>query len=270
MKLKGKTVLITGASGGIGASLAKLAAMRGARVVLLARREDELRVVAQAIEAGGGSASVYPVDLADSVSLKRVVERIGAEVGVPDVLVNNAGIGRWRYLWEMDEEEIARTIAVPYLTAAWLSRAFVPGMMDRGSGLVVNLSSVASRLAWPGATAYIAACRAMRGLSDALRADLRTSGVRVAHYESGPVASPYWRNNPDSYERVPGIARRLVPMLTEHQAASALLSGIEAERRFIVPSLSLRLVYGLHGVLPGMVQWLMTATGYQPSRRRSA
>jgi short-subunit dehydrogenase len=140
-------------------------------------------------------------------------------------------------------------------------------MLARGSGHIVNISSVASRLAWPGATAYIAACRAMRGLSDALRADLHRTGIAVTHYESGPIDTPYWQNNPGSRERVPKIARLLVPVLSEEQVARAVIAGVEHCRRVIVVPAMMQAVYLLHALFPGLVQWLMTRTGYRPAQR---
>jgi short-subunit dehydrogenase len=154
-------------------------------------------------------------------------------------------------------------MTMPYFAAAWLTRLFVPAMRERGSGHIVNISSVASRLAWPGATGYIAACRAMRGLSDALRADLYNTGVHVTHYESGPIDSPYWHNNPGSRERVPRIAKILVPVLSIEQVAKAVVFGIRRNRRLIVVPSMMKLVYALHYAFPWLVQWLMTRTGYK-------
>jgi short-subunit dehydrogenase len=267
MKIESKTVLVTGASSGIGAAIAKAMSRAGAEhVLLLARSEPGLGKVAGEIEAAGGRASVYPVDLSDPAAVQAAAQRIADEVGVPDILINNAGSGRWRFLSESGAEEIAESMAVPYFAAAWLTRAFLPAMLERGSGHILNISSVASRLAWPGATAYIAACRAMRGFSDALRADLYGTPIGVTHFESGPVDSPYWRNNPGSRERVPGTARLLVPVLTEAQVARAVVAGVTRNRPFIVVPTTLKLVYLLHLLFPWLVQWLMTRTGYRPAK----
>jgi short-subunit dehydrogenase len=178
--------------------------------------------------------------------------------------VHNAGVGRWRFLDEGGAEEVVETMALPYLAAAWLTRALLPAMRERRSGHIVTVGSAASRLAWPGATTYIAAARALRGFADALRADLKGTGIGVTHYESGPVESPYWTNNPGSRERIPGIARRLIPVLGEDAAAAAVVRAVERNRSFTVVPARLRLVYGLHRLSPGAVQWLMTETGYRP------
>lgn len=264
MTIENKTILITGASSGIGAAIAKAMSQAGAyRVLLLARTGQGLQKVAGEIEAAGGKADVYPVDLSDPADVHAVAQRVLDEVGTPDILINNAGSGRWRFLTETEAGDIARTMALPYFAAVWITHAFLPAMLERGSGQIVNISSVASRLAWPGATVYIAACRAMRGFSDALRADLYGSRIGVTHYESGPIDSPYWRNNPGSRERVPGIARLLVPALTEAQVARAVVAGVSSNKRFIVVPTMLKMVYLLHLFFPWLVQWLMIRTGYR-------
>jgi short-subunit dehydrogenase len=270
MKISNKVVLITGASSGIGAAIAKAMVRAGAaQVLLLARSEEGLRRAAGEIEANGGRARVYKVDLSDAAAVEGVAQRIRREVGVPDILVNNAGSGRWKFLADSSADEIAQVMALPYFAAAWITRLFLPAMLKRGSGHIVNISSVGSRMAWPGATAYIAACRAMRGFSDALRADLDRTGLRVTHYESGPIDSPYWRNNPGSRERVPRIARMLVPVLTEESVAQAVIAGVSSNRRLIVIPGMMKLVYLLHTVFPAWVQWLMTVTGYRAPRSKS-
>jgi short-subunit dehydrogenase len=229
----------------------------------LARNTEGLSKIVQEIESEGGKARYYQVDLADAAAVEIISRRILDDVGVPDILINNAGSGRWKFLTDTSVEEIVQDMVVPYFAAAWITKMFLPGMIQRGSGQIVNISSVASRMAWPGATAYITACRAMRGFSDALRADLYGTGIKVTHYESGPIDSPYWRNNPHSRERVPGIARWLVPVLTEAQVARAMVAGIRRNKVTIVIPSMLQLVYLLHFLSPWLVQWLMTVTGYR-------
>lgn len=271
MNISGKLVLVTGASRGIGAAIARAMARAGAaQVLLLARTEAGLKAVADEIRVNGGTARCYKVDLSDRTAVENVVRRILGDVGVPDIIINNAGSGRWRFLTDTGPEEIEQIMALPYFAAAWITRGFLPGMVQRNSGHIVNISSVASRMAWPGATAYIAACRAMRGLSDALRADLHRTGIAVTHYESGPVDSPYWQNNAGSRDRVPKIAAWLVPTLKEAAVAEAVVAGVTRNRRLIVVPTALRAVYLLHFCFPWLVQWLVTVTGYRaPSTEAS-
>jgi short-subunit dehydrogenase len=261
MRIQGKHVLITGASSGIGAALAHAVADAGGRPLLLARREAVLRQVADSLRPGA-DARVYPVDLSDPKAVDAVAERITTEVGTPDVLVNNAGAGRWRFVDETTPDEAIQMMAVPYFAAFCVTHAFLPAMIRRRSGHIVSVSSVASHFVWPGATAYTAARWAVRGFTEALRADLKGTGVGVTLFECGVVKTPYWEHNPGSRERVPKMGN-LVPELTPEQAAAAILRGIQHNRHYVVAPFMMRMTILQHAIAPGAVQWLMTATGYR-------
>lgn len=261
MKINGKTVLVTGASSGMGASIAKAMAKAGGRLLLLARREHALRAVADEITRAGGEARVYSVDLANATAVMDVARRITAEVGTPEIIVNNAGAGKWLFVEETSPEEAVQMMALPYFAAFFTTRAFLPDMLKRNSGHIINISSVGSRFVWPGATAYLAARWAVRGFTEALRADLYRTGIRVTLYESGVVGSPYWEHNPGSLERVPKMGQ-LIPPLTPEQVGEAIVKGVERNKRLIVIPFMMRLTYWQHAIVPWLVQWLMTVTGY--------
>ena len=263
MDLRDKKALVTGASGGVGAATARELARAGARVILLARRREELERVAATL--GDRALAVHAVDLTDPDAVARVASGITADYGTPDVIVNNAGAGQWKFLDETAPAEAVQMMAAPYFAALYVTRAFLPGMLARGSGHLVFVSSTASRIVWPGATAYTAARWAVRGLSEALHADLAGSGVGVTLFESGAITSSYWDHNPGSRERMPGVAR-LIPQLTPEDAARAIVRGAERGRRLVVAPFLMRLVYLQHRLFPGLVQWLMVRTGYRRLR----
>ena len=263
MELRGKKALVTGASSGIGAATARALAAAGARVLLLARRQPELERVAATL--GDRAAAVHAVDLTDADAVARVASRITADFGTPDIVVNNAGAGQWKFVDETTPAEAVQMMAVPYFAAFFVTRAFLPGMLARGSGHIVNVSSVASRFVWPGAAAYTAARWAVRGFSEALRADLAGTGIGITLVETGAVASSYWDNNPGSRERLPGVSR-LIPTLSPDEAAHAIVRGIERNRRLVVAPALMRVIYLQHAVFPGLVQWLMIRTGYRRLR----
>ena len=266
MEIRGKTVLITGASSGIGAAIAKEMALAGAsELLLLARNDDSLNKIATEIKAAGSKARIYAVDLSDPDQTEAIAKRIMDETGVPDILINNAGSGRWKFLEDTSPKEIQDMMALPYFAAAWLTRAFLSDMRKRGSGHIVNISSVASRFVWPGATAYTAARWAMRGFTEALRADLYGSGIAVTLYESGEIESPYWQHNPGSRERVPKISK-IIPVLKPEQVGRAIVSGVRNNKHLIVIPFMMKVIYLQHFLFPWVVQWLMTITGY---RRKS-
>jgi len=153
-------------------------------------------------------------------------------------------------------------MAVPYFAAFEMTRAFLPGMLARGSGHVINLTSPASRLVWPGANAYTAARWAMRGFSEALRADLAGTGIDVTLVVPGKVASRYFEANPGSEERIPRISS-LIPTLSPEAVAAAIVGVIERPRREVVLPAMLRLLFLVHHVAPWPVEALMVRTGWR-------
>lgn len=264
MDITNKLVVVTGASSGIGEAIVRAIAEAGAAtVVLLARSEEKLKSITSEIEATGRKVVFYAVDLSNPSAVANVAERIISDLGIPDILVNNAGQGQWKFLQDTSPDEIQQMMAVPYFAAAWLTREFLPGMLKRGSGHIVNISSVASRFVWPGATAYTAARWAIRGFSEALRADLHGTGIRVTLYESGEIESPYWQNNPGSRERVPKIGSLMIPVLAKEEVGKAVVNGIRKNKRLIVIPFMMKLIYLQHFFFPWVVQWLMTVTGYR-------
>ncbi len=260
-----KLVLVTGASSGIGEATAKLYGSRGANVLLLARNASRLEAVSQAIRKNGGTATAYPVDLADDAATQTLAQRITSEIGTPDILINNAGAGHWKKFLETTPEEARAMMVVPYFAAFDLTRAFAPGMIARGSGSLVFITSPASYLAWPRASAYIAARRAVAGLAEALQSELKGTGVNVTVVALGTVETPYWQNNPGSRKNLPQTDPRLVPVLTSEQAAEAIVDGVEQKRRFVVKPGIFRALFVLNALFPRLVARELSRPAKKPS-----
>jgi short-subunit dehydrogenase len=248
-----RLVLVTGASSGIGAATARRYGAGGAHVLLLARNAGRLAEVAESIRSAGGTASFYPVDLADAEALAETAARIKREAGTPDILINNAGAGRWLSVIETTAEDALAMVEVPYLAAFNLTRAFLPEMLERRSGAIACVTSPASYLVWPNATAYIAARHALLGFTEALRAELKGSGIGVTLVVLGLVETPYWDHNPGSRERMPVTNPRLAPVLTPEQAADAIFDGIEKRKRRVVKPAILRALFLLNALAPRLV-----------------
>jgi uncharacterized protein len=248
-----KLVLVSGASSGIGEATAKLYGARGAHVLLLARNAERLEAVAKAIRQDGGIATVYPADLAETAETLRIATRVADDVGIPDILINNAGAGRWKPFLETTPEEARAMMAVPYFAAFDLTRAFAPGMIARGSGSIAFVTSPASYLAWPRASAYIAARRALAGLAETLQSEFKGKGVSVTLVALGTVETPYWQHNPGSRENLPKADPRLVPILTPEQAAEAIVTGIEQKKRLVVKPGIFRALFALNALFPRIV-----------------
>ncbi len=188
--LAGRTALVTGASRGIGAAVARRLASAGARLVLLARSADTLEALAA--EIGGGAVTV-PCDIrgGNATAMARTaLETIGVEA--PDVLVNNAGVFFVTPAHETSVDAF-RDLLESNLTAPFaFVQAFLPAMQRRGAGHVVTIGSIADRVAFAGNAAYAASKFGLRALHEVLRAELKGSGVRASLVSPGPVDTPLW------------------------------------------------------------------------------
>lgn len=249
MRIRDRLIVVTGASSGIGEATALRLARAGARVVLVARDETRLQRVADAIAATGGRAVVHRADLADATAVSTLAAEVTAREGIPDVLVNNAGAGRWLTVEETAARDVEAMMAVPYFAAFNLTRAWLPAMRARGSGHIVNVTSVASRLVWPGATAYMAARCAMWSFSESLRAELNGSGVGVTTAIFGTIDTQYWLHNPGSEQRLPQAGGG-VKRLTAAAVAESLVDAIACEADEIVRPRIFRLLFLVNALAP--------------------
>jgi short-subunit dehydrogenase len=172
VQIGGSTAVITGASGGIGQAIARDLHGRGARLVLVGRRADLLNELARELDP----ATALVADLAQ----RHVVEQLGANLGEADILIANAGIPAAGVLQSFSIEEIDRTLDVNLRAPIALARALLPGMLERGRGHLLFVSSIAGKTAVPGNPLYHATKYGMRGFAAGVRADVHGSGVGVS------------------------------------------------------------------------------------------
>jgi len=177
--LANRVALVTGASMGIGAGLAAMLAAEGARVVLAARRRDELEQVAKDIRRDGGTAVPVVTDLTDDDSLARLLARTRAELGAVDVLVNSAGYAIWKPLEATTITEWDHTFAVNVRAAAYLCGAVLPGMQARGFGRIINIGSEAGVAIVPGFAAYCVSKHALRALTEVIQDANHDNGIKA-------------------------------------------------------------------------------------------
>lgn len=189
MELTGKTNWITGASSGIGEALAYELAERGARLVLSARRRDELERVRAAC-ARPDEHTIAVLDLAEAASLEAAARDVLAGPGLPEVVVHNAGISQRARAEETDLAVVRRIFEVDFFGTVALTLHLLPAMLERGSGRFVVVSSLVGKIGTPMRSAYSAAKHALHGWFDSLRAEVHDRGVRVTLVCPGFVRTP--------------------------------------------------------------------------------
>ena len=261
MKVQGKIVLVTGASRGIGAATAIEAAANGAKeVVMLARSKKDLIKIAMKVEEKGATARIHAVDLQDPAAITATCNEIKAASGVPDIIINNAGAGRWLYTEETEPDELQMMISLPYLGAFNITREFLSEMIKRDSGHILNVNSPASRMPWPGSVGYSASRWALRGFTEALRVDLRHTNLKVTHFVCGKVTSGYWEANPGAEDRMPTISK-LIRILTPEEVGKRIIKAIQRNKKNYVFPFMLKFFYALHFFFPGIVVKVTAMTG---------
>jgi len=264
--LENKLVLVTGASSGIGAETSKLFAQKGAIVLLVARNEKNLQQIAEEISLAGGKAMVYPCDVTDYEAVGDMAIRVKKEAGLPDIILNNAGSGVWKFIEETSNEEAIDMIKAPYLAAFFVTRAFIPEMLERNSGHIVNMTSYPGFMPMAGATAYIASRTAMVGFYRALKADFYHTKLKSTIVYFAKVESTYWENNPGSEERIPK-AQVLIPIITPEQAAKKIVSGIAKGKSKIRAPYMMIFIDFLTYWTPFITRFIMDKTGYRRKQK---
>lgn len=251
----GKVVWITGASSGIGAALARAFALEGAQLVLSARRGEALSVLASTLPT---SCLVVELDLTDEASLPAAAARAAAWKGRIDVLVNNAGISQRAKVLETSMDTARAVMAVNFFGAAALTAAVVPGMVARGEGQVVNITSVATYVAAPLRAYYSASKHALRAWSNTLRAELGGTGVDVTMVCPGYVRTGISRRALGGDGRAlgsddPQVAAGMDP---EALAARVLPAIVARQREVYLGGVEIFSIY-LERFTPGLVAWVL-------------
>jgi short-subunit dehydrogenase len=257
--------LVTGASAGIGAAIARALAARGHGVVLVARRKDRLEALADEIADGHGvRAEALACDLSKAAPRGRLPGRI-AELDLEiEILVNNAGFATSGPFHEADSQRELEQVRVLVEAAVALTSAFVRGMVARQRGAILNVASTAGMQPMPYSSGYSAAKAYVLAFSEALHHELRGHGVTVTALAPGPVQTDFWEiagwqlNTGRSLERaVPRPA-----LISAHDAARAGVAGLEAGRRVVVPGLPVRAAMEFSRYVPNavklpVIEWMM-------------
>lgn len=255
-----KVVLITGGSSGIGLAAAKLLAASGAHLWLTARRADVLESARQQVDlvraANAPPCGVFAADVSDSAKAAETVQHVQRQAGRLDVVINSAGITLPGYFQDLPLEEFQKQMAVNYFGTLYIIRAALPEMLARGSGHLINISSMAGFLGVFGYSAYGASKFAVTGLSEVLRAELKPRGIRVSvafppDTDTPQLAfeAPY---KPPETRALSGTARAL----SAETVARSILEQAARGHFMIFPGFDSRLFYILSTKLP---KWMVFA-----------
>ncbi|MCV7077497.1 SDR family NAD(P)-dependent oxidoreductase [Mycobacterium szulgai] len=220
----GKRILITGASSGIGAVLARRLAAEGAVVGLIARRRDRLAEVLADCRAASPNSAMWVADLDDSAAVGLLALQAWHGLGGIDVLVNNAATPKRRRVTALKPDEVETVMRVNFFAPMRLTLALLPRMVARGTGLIVNVSSLAGRFAIIHESAYCASKFALSGWSEALAVDLAGTGVVVKLIQPGPVDTEIW-DRPDNDEPV-----YQGPKIAPEEVAEGIVAAMGSDR----------------------------------------
>jgi short-subunit dehydrogenase len=224
MKIDGTTILVTGASSGIGAALAPQLAERGATVGVVARRADRLEEVVERCREHTPGSRMWAADLAEIAAAEALAREAWDAFGQLDCLVNNAAIAKRKHTLDLTVEDLQQTMEVNFFSPIRMAMALLPRMQARGSGLIVNVSSMGGRLGIVHEAAYCAAKFAMCGWSETARIDLAGSGIDVKLVLPGPIDTEIWEPKPGE---LPGLYEG--PFVSAEECATSIVSAIEGD-----------------------------------------
>ena len=249
-----KVVLITGASSGIGKGLALELASRGAKLGLVARRQNLLDEIVNAVRLRGVKAFALAADVQDTDAMRAVADRIRAELGPIDILIANAGLVTTSHISKLDPIHAANVLSVNVLGAANSVAAVMPQMIERGQGQLVAVSSLAAYRGLPLSAAYCASKAAMSAFFESVRIDLRGTGVRVTVIHPGFIKTPVTEGR-----------HAQMPYLMElEDAVAKILTAIEKGKRSVAFPWQLAAVVRAGLVMPAfMYDWLAARNSYR-------
>jgi len=258
--------LVTGASSGIGRTLALRLARDGAQIALVARREAELLALAEEIARAGGRALVLPCDVAEREQVEAACARVRSEWGGVDLLVNNAGYGRHRRFLDWDLDDIERMMRVNYLGAVTFTKALLPDMVAAHRGWIVFVASVAGKIASPDESAYAASKFAMVGLASALSLEVEDAGVHVLTVCPGVIRTPFF--DEEALGRMPPVALR--QMIEPEVLVDRIVDSLARGRRELTWPRGIAAGYAVQGLAPGFMRRQVKRTTIDAVARRDA
>lgn len=253
-KIKNASIVITGASSGIGRATALRLAKSGAWLTLIARREEPLETLRAEVERTGGRALVVPADVTDADTLRDAARVTHATYGRIDAWVNNAGVFALGELEATPDDVFHRIMEVNFHGYVYGARAVLPFFRAQGDGVLVNIGSLESRITAPFSTAYASSKFAVRALSKSLRQELRGSGIAVCTVLPPSTDTPLFDHSANFTGK---RARPMEPVVSPERIAAAIVSCIKRPRAELLIGLTPRMVVGLHTLAPRLLERVM-------------
>lgn len=242
MYFKGKNVVITGASSGIGRAAATKFAKRGANVILVARRLEKLQQAEDELKKFGISTMTCRCDVSDKLQVASLYKMVQDKFGAIDILVNNAGFAIYGSVSDITIDDIESQMATNYFGMIYCTKYFLPDMLEKHTGHIVNVASVAASFGLPGIASYCASKFAMLGFSEGLKYELRGTGVKVTVVSPIMVRTDFFDH--PSFENMP---RYSPTSLSAEIVAKAVLKAANSSRlEIIVPAAARAAVWGKH------------------------
>jgi short-subunit dehydrogenase len=250
--LENARVVVTGASSGIGRSLALSLSRKGSHLVLAARRRDPLLRTAESVASVNPDRIplVVPTDVRDEASVNGLIERTVDHLGGVDVLINNAGTCVYGLASRMTASDLESMLAVHLLGPYFGMRAVIPHMKRQGAGVIVNVASVAALYGVPYLSFYGAAKAAQVAFSQSLRSELHDSGIRILTVCPGNTRTPLF----DTEKKVGGARRPGGPYRSADDVAASIVKAIENGDEHLVLTIEGKLLHVVRSVAPGLVQ----------------
>lgn len=230
MELRGTTGIVTGASRGIGVYLAEALAAKGVNLALAARSAEDLDKTAERLEPHGVKVCTVPTDVTKKDDLENLIDRTTSELGPIDLLVNNAGVERYQPFHEYNFDMIATIMQTNIVSVQWLTRLALPAMVERKKGHIVNIASVAGKMAVPYNSIYSSSKHALVGFSWSLREELMKFGIGVSVICPGFVADAGMFADWSKGKKPPGLANTVDPATV----ASEMIEAIEKNRGEVI------------------------------------
>ncbi|HOT45020.1 MAG TPA: SDR family oxidoreductase [Spirochaetota bacterium] len=251
----GKRVYVTGGSSGIGLEIARQLAPLGADLALFARNAKKLEEARAEVKRSGGKGRVeiMPLDVSDNVAVMKIIDRAVREFGVPDIIINSAGIGSANYFENISYDEFDRVMKINLYGTRNVIAAALPYLKERGSGVIVNISSMAGFSSIFGYTSYATSKFALVGFSEALRSELVRYGVTVLLACPPETDTPFLAEEGKTIPPECRAMKDLMGTLKSDYVARFILRGVARGKYLIMPGYLSRFLYLVQRFSPGWV-----------------